>query len=139
LGERERQACGSKEAGSEDPAPVALDLNYVRGLKALGSLNHLELDCRSLLEVAVAVALDGRIVDKNVFTLVALNEAVPFGGIEPLNGSSFSIATHDFTSTPSSVMLSVLLAFQADRTRLRALPRYLSFRTQKCCKSTNAK
>jgi hypothetical protein len=70
-------------------------LNHVRGLKALGPLDHLELDCRSLLEVAIAVALDGRIVDKNVFTLVALNEAVSLGGIEPLDGSTFSTVTHD--------------------------------------------
>jgi hypothetical protein len=103
-------------------------LNHVRGLKALGSLDHLELDCRSLLEVAIAVALDGRIVDKNVFTLVALNEAVTLGGIEPLNGSSFSVATHDFTSTPSIVMLSVLLAFrlktEQSRERYLAAPRF---------------
>jgi hypothetical protein len=77
-------------------------LNHVRGLKALGALDHFELDCRALLEVAIAVALNGGIVDKNVFTFIALDEAVPLGGIEPLYGSSFSVvATHDFTSAPS--------------------------------------
>jgi hypothetical protein len=69
-------------------------LDDVRGLKAFGALDHFEFDCRTLLEVAIALALNGGIVDKHVFTLVALDESVPLGRIEPLDSSSFSVATH---------------------------------------------
>jgi hypothetical protein len=83
-----------EEAGPLSPASKALDLDDVGGLKALGALDHFEFDGRAFLEIAIAVSLDGGIVDKNVFTLAPLDEAVPLCGIEPLDSSLFSIAAH---------------------------------------------
>jgi len=57
----------------------------VGGLRALGAFHNLEFDWVALLKRAVAVAHDGGIVDKNVWAIIAPDEAIPLGVIEPLH------------------------------------------------------
>lgn len=83
-----------KGTGRRRPVPDALNGNHVCSLKALRSFDHLKFNCRTFLEIAITVSLDGGIMDEDVFTLVALNEAVTFGRIEPLYGPSFTIVGH---------------------------------------------
>jgi hypothetical protein len=111
------------------PAPNALDRHHVCGLKSLGSLHNLKFDCRTFLEVAITISLNRGIMYEDVLTLAALDEAVPLGGIEPLNGPSFSIVAH-FTSTPSDLILSVLLALAETKKGRERCPG-ASLRTQK--------
>src|SRR5713101_2541134 len=71
------------------PQPSAmvkrLDLGHVAGLRALGTVNDLELDCLAFLERAEAVALNGRVVHEDVTASVALDEPVPLCVVEPLD------------------------------------------------------
>src|SRR5436190_18910115 len=62
-----------------------LDLGDVAGLRALGTVNDLELHRLALLERAEAVALNGRVVHEDVAASVALDEPVAFGVVEPLD------------------------------------------------------
>jgi hypothetical protein len=56
----------------------------VLGLQALRPLLHVELDPLAFVERAVAVGLNGRVVDEDVFTGVALDETESFVVVEPL-------------------------------------------------------
>ncbi len=69
-------------------------MDNVRGLKAFGPLDYFKLHRRALLEIAVAVSLDCRKVDKDVFTRSPLDESVALTGVEPFYGALFSIAIH---------------------------------------------
>src|ERR1700687_578282 len=62
-----------------------LDLGDGAGLRALGTVNDLELDCLAFLQRAEAVALNGRVVHEDVTASVALDEPVPLGVVEPLD------------------------------------------------------
>src|SRR5579872_2189408 len=52
---------------------------YVRRLQPLGSLGHLEFHFCAFFEATVAVRLNGREVDKNIFAVLPLNESVALG------------------------------------------------------------
>src|SRR3954469_18691573 len=63
----------------------ALDLF---GLGALRALSHIELDLLALLELAVAAALDGRVVNEDIgAAAVLLDEAEALFAVEPLHGA----------------------------------------------------
>src|SRR5258708_40255157 len=62
-----------------------LDLGNVAGLRALRTVNDLELHCLTFLERTEAVALDGRVVHEDIAASVTLDETVPLGVVEPLD------------------------------------------------------
>jgi hypothetical protein len=75
-------------AGAVVAAPAATGLAYfgdVAGLRALGAVNDLEFDRLAFFERAESVALDGREVYEHVTPALALDEAIPFGVVEPLD------------------------------------------------------
>src|SRR5712691_4189202 len=71
------------------PQPSAmvkrLDLGHVAGLRALRTVDDLELHRLAFLERTEAVALNGRVVHEDVTASVALDEPVPLGVVEPLD------------------------------------------------------
>src|SRR6266852_1250882 len=62
-----------------------LDLRHVAGLRALRTVDDLELHCLAFLERTEAVALNGRVVHEDVAASVALDEPVTLGVVEPLD------------------------------------------------------
>ena len=62
-------------------------LAYVRGLRSLLTLHNLELHSVSLLQTLVAFTGNGAVVDEHVGPIIASNEPVTFGVIEPLYSS----------------------------------------------------
>lgn len=60
---------------------------YIRGQKALGTLHEFIFHGFALVESSVAIFLDSGKVDKDVLSGRALNEAIAFGSVEPLNSS----------------------------------------------------
>src|SRR5687767_9185229 len=75
------------EHGSARPsAPTGLlDFGDVAGLRALRSVNDLELHCLTFLERPESIALNGRVVHEDIAASVALDETVPLGVVEPLD------------------------------------------------------
>src|SRR5260221_2880745 len=71
--------------GSSIPDVASLDLGDVAGLRALGTVNDLELDCLAFLERAETIALNGRVVHEDVTASVALDEPITLGVVEPLD------------------------------------------------------
>src|SRR5438445_6693491 len=71
------------------PQPSAmsrvLDLRHVAGLRALRTVDDLELYCLAFLERSESVALNGRVVHEDVTASVALDEPVALGVVEPLD------------------------------------------------------
>src|SRR5262245_18380199 len=61
------------------------DFGNVAGLRALRTVNDLELHRLALLERAETVALNGRVVDEDVGASVALDESIPLRVVEPLD------------------------------------------------------
>src|SRR4029453_1315298 len=61
------------------------DFCFVAGLRALRTVNDLELHCLALLQRPEAVALDCREVDEHIAAAVAFDESVTLGVIEPLD------------------------------------------------------
>src|SRR6478735_4346801 len=58
------------------------------GLGALRALRDVEVDLLAVLELAVAAALDGRVVNEDVSAAaVLLDEAEALFAVEPLNGA----------------------------------------------------
>jgi hypothetical protein len=56
-------------------------------LRALGSLDDVELHLIALFETLVALALDGAVVNEDVGSSVAAEEAIALCVIEPLYGA----------------------------------------------------
>src|SRR5271163_1287604 len=56
-------------------------------LGAFRSLDNLKFDGVSFLQSSVAFTRDGRIVHKHIWTVIAPDEAVPFGIVKPLHRS----------------------------------------------------
>ena len=65
----------------------------VEGFRALAAGTDLELDGLTLVEAAVAIALDVGVVDEHVLVSFDGEESVPLLVIEKLNGAS----RHEFT------------------------------------------
>lgn len=88
---------GKKSGSRTDPpgSRVSLELGDVGGLEPLGALGHLKLHRRAFREVAIALTLDGGIVDENVFARLALDKPVALRGVEPLDRTLLSsVACH---------------------------------------------
>src|ERR1700681_3513744 len=66
---------------------VCTAAQHIRCKKALGTLQELEFHGFALVESPVAIFLDSGKVDKDVFSGRALNEAITFGSVEPLDCS----------------------------------------------------
>src|SRR5262245_57621432 len=79
-----------------------LDFGDVAGLRALRTVNDLELHCLALFERAEAVALDGRVVHEDIAASVALDEPIPLRVVEPLD-----LACNTHRSLPAAVTRSV--------------------------------
>src|SRR6266516_4621200 len=75
----DRELWWSSETSTDDA--------YAVSLGTLGALSDLELDALSLVQRAVAVRLDGRVVDENVLAAVHGDEAVALLVVEPLHGA----------------------------------------------------
>ena len=73
---------------------MVLQLNHICRLESLWTPDDFELDGCTLLKAAIAVSLDRRKVDEDVFTTLPLDETIPLAGIEPLNGPLLTIVTH---------------------------------------------
>src|SRR5438876_5654473 len=64
-----------------------LDLANVRGLKALGTASHLELDLVTLGQALEALGLDRTVVNEDVFPTLLCDEPVALRIVEPLHMS----------------------------------------------------
>ncbi len=73
---------------------MVLQLNHICRLESLWTPDDFKLDGCTLLKAAIAVSLDRRKVDEDVFTTLPLDETIPLAGIEPLNGPLLTIVTH---------------------------------------------
>jgi len=67
-----------------------LNLGDVFRLETLRTLTDLELNKLPLVQRLVAVHLDGREVNEDVFPRLTLDETIPFCCIEPLHHTLFS-------------------------------------------------
>src|SRR5262245_54742124 len=75
---RERSALSSQRGNG-------LDLGDVAGLRALGTVNDLELHCLPFSARPETVTLDGRVGHEDIAASFPLDEAVPLGVVEPLD------------------------------------------------------
>ena len=66
-----------------------LDSLHVLGLPALGAFDHIELNLLTLLQAAESTRLDGREVNKHILTILAADETITLGVVEPLYCSCF--------------------------------------------------
>src|SRR5436190_23975371 len=67
------------------PGTSWLNLGNVAGLRALGTVNDLELDCLAFLERSESIPLNRRVVHKNVTSSVAFDEPITLRVVEPLD------------------------------------------------------
>src|SRR5215472_16113839 len=77
--------CGSPY----ETLPACLQRHHVLCLPALGALYEVELHRLAFLERTKTVRLDGAVVHEHVLTVLAADEAVTFGIVEPLHSSLF--------------------------------------------------
>ena len=89
FAEKTEQLKEAAGAASKSEDKIRLDRGHVLRLPSLGSFNDVELDRLSFFQAAEALILDGGVVDENVFSVLAADEAVTFGVVEPLHCSLF--------------------------------------------------
>ena len=71
---------------------------YLLGLGAFALVNFLKLDLIAFIQIAIPVAVNGGIMDKNLApTIFGFNETIPFHPAKPFDRSTF--LRHDVTST----------------------------------------
>jgi hypothetical protein len=63
--------------------------SHIDGLQPLGALLDGELDPLVLAQRAEAFSLDGCVMDEDVLSSLACDEAIPLAVVEPLDGSDF--------------------------------------------------
>src|SRR5215471_10674591 len=66
-----------------------LSCRDVSGLQAFGTLRHFELHAGAFIQGAISLRLDGREVNEDVLSVLALDKAVPLGCVKPLHCSFF--------------------------------------------------
>jgi len=71
-------------------------LSHICRLESLRALDDFELDGRTFLKATITVSLDRRKVDENILATLPLDKTIPLAGVEPLNGSLFTIVTHGY-------------------------------------------
>ncbi len=82
-----------------------LELSYLSGLKALFAFLYAKLDTISFVKIAIPSGLNGRIMNKYIFTTVVWgDETIPLRPIEPLDGAGYTIC-HSLFSPCSSTIL----------------------------------
>ena len=69
---------------------IFLNSCYVLGLQTFGTLLHLELNLRALIQGTVSRCLDSRKVDKYVIARGALDKTIALRGVEPFHDTFFS-------------------------------------------------
>jgi len=69
--------------------PFRLEAGDVRSLQALGAAGYFEFNRLAFVQRLVPLCLDGREVDENILTGLALDEPITLAGIEPLHSSLF--------------------------------------------------
>jgi len=69
-------------------------------LRTFRAVLHGELDPLAFIQVAKALALDGRIVYEDIRAILSLDEAIAFGATEPLDSSGLTLAHMPFSSFP---------------------------------------
>ena len=93
MGIRREVTAEIKNAGpaewSARPALVGLEASDVRCLETLGSLGDFEFNGLTFVQRLVAIGLNGREVNENIFAGLALNESESLCSIEPLYCSLF--------------------------------------------------
>jgi len=77
------------EAASKSEDKIRLNRGHILRLPSLGSFNDVELDRLSFFQAAKALILDGGVVDENIFSVLAADEAVAFCVVKPLHCSLF--------------------------------------------------
>jgi hypothetical protein len=94
-----------------------LDWPDVLGLPALRTLGDAKLDGLAFLQAFEAASLDGRKMYENIFAVLATDETVPLGVVEPLYCSLFHrlcwYSFSEFTLEGVGKNLCRLLAFEA--------------------------
>jgi hypothetical protein len=94
LGGRQTKADGSLTSThrlSEDSDEGRLLWSDVASLQPLGAALNRKLHGLAFLQCAVTFHLDGGMMNENVLTALLRQEPVPFGGIEPLDGTSHAL------------------------------------------------
>lgn len=87
---------------------ISLDGYYVGSLQSLRALFNREFNFLIFLKAAVAVHLDGRVVDKHIIAIFASEKAVAFRRVEPFYGSNNSL-THVFSISISYNLVSTAI------------------------------
>jgi hypothetical protein len=87
---REKEKGGSAFAARPNLFVFGLEGRDVRSLQALGAAGYFEFHRLAVIQGLVALRLNGREVNENIFAGLALDESVTLAGIEPLNSSLFS-------------------------------------------------
>jgi hypothetical protein len=80
--------------------------DYVFGLGTFLSIDNGELYAITFIQGPVAFTADSAIVNKHIGATFTLNEAIAFGIIEPLNGSSLAISHYYFLQLAFFYVLS---------------------------------
>jgi hypothetical protein len=60
-------------------------------VQAFGALLDLEVHLGAFIQGAVSVALNGRKMHEDIFSILALDKPVAIGSVEPLRGTFFPI------------------------------------------------
>jgi len=68
---------------------LAFESLHVFSLPALRTFCEFELHLLAFLQASESARLDGRVMDENVWSVIAANEPVTFGVVEPLYCSLF--------------------------------------------------
>ena len=67
------------------------DLAYIGRLRAFLSLDDLEFNLVALLQALISIARDGAVVDEDIRSTIAPQEAVPLRIIEPLHRAFYAV------------------------------------------------
>lgn len=65
--------------------PPELDRDNVLSLQSFGAGSEIELDLLPLLELTIAIHLDGREVDEDIVALFVADESIALYDVEPLH------------------------------------------------------
>lgn len=68
----------------------------VLGLTALRAVHHLEADPLALGQGAIALLLDGRVVDEGINAVADIDESVTLGRVKPLHFALLQLITSPF-------------------------------------------
>ena len=64
-----------------------LEPRYLVGLRAFASLDDVEFDFVTFFQTFIAFELDGTVMDEDIGSVIAAEEAVSFCVVKPFNGA----------------------------------------------------